>query len=1028
MKNIIRFRTVITSLAIVSCMIAFGAEAHATTNILAAATLDPVSIPTTISATPSVRDRTVSLYGSVSAPSVSSTWTVLVNWGDGSVASTVPVYPGRTSQSGDWYSSHTYASSGIYTVKASLMNASVVLATTTTSATINSPAPALTSISPVSKVSGGAAFPLTLTGSNFGTNSIVKWNGVSKITHYISSTKITADILASDIATAGAPAIAAFTPLPGGGTSASKTFTVTAAPTPIPNTTKLTGNPSAFSGGATAGCTPHLSTDWIDATDWSARLLTPTDCAIVKITTPVFSWKQVYGRNLSIPWNFTLRNASNVVIFTATSSSPRIFLDDYPLAPGTYSWQVNYTNTAGVVQTSVWRTFSIAPDAITFKLPSGETYAAMAKAKPSPRMLPTGSTFAGIVASANAGELKNPYSGFLWLANKLLPSAMPSAPAMKVETDFPSKLEYTAWLMKITHLVGDEHQAINYIAYAGKFTGDPKYNTAALARIMSLAIWPTTGPTSEAINDQANREIYVALAEGLDLLGSKMTTAQRATVIAAIRDRVGQTMATIINLDYQPYNSHLLEVNRAAVQALTLTVGVENFPEAQQWLARSWEAWLTTAAVWGGADGSWGNSGAYGWFAMIRMTELLAEVRLVTGIDLTKWPVFGKYGDTQIAQYAPIYSPVTALLRGSFGDGVEDANFYRAYSNTTYRLFAKLTGKPSDEWYWRVGTTAVPTGNAIQATNFLMLGLGLPVVTPAAPTKNSYAFEDSGIAALHTSTADPLRTSLFFRSSRLGSLNHSHADSNAFTFVSKGKEILISGGYYPYFASPHHLQVGRATRYKNALTFDGGIGQSEPTSAPTAPGAPEFSAEARGQLINYFDNGIWSAVTGDATLAYRGLNTVSKIWTPLLTEADRTVVFNRVEKVAIIYDYATSATSRQWELNYHTMLNSPFIVSGGTIEINNAPGKACIDHYGLPGSFTQTTAFDVAPETALPNQNHGRYTATTKSNVLTSVTVIREDCRILPVNVTFSGSSASVSLNNASPITFDKKTVQVPII
>jgi hypothetical protein len=136
MKNIIRFRTVITSLAIVSCMIAFGAEAHATTNILAAATLDPVSTPTTISATPSVRDRTVSLYGSVSAPSVSSTWTVLVNWGDGSVASTVPVYPGRTSQGGDWYSSHTYASSGIYTVKASLMNASVVLATTTTSATI----------------------------------------------------------------------------------------------------------------------------------------------------------------------------------------------------------------------------------------------------------------------------------------------------------------------------------------------------------------------------------------------------------------------------------------------------------------------------------------------------------------------------------------------------------------------------------------------------------------------------------------------------------------------------------------------------------------------------------------------------------------------------------------------------------------------------------------------------------------------------------------------------------------------------
>ena len=151
-------------------------------------------------------------------------------------------------------------------------------------------------------------------------------------------------------------------------------------------------------------------------------------------------------------------------------------------------------------------------------------------------------------------------------------------------------------------------------------------------------------------------------------------------------------------------------------------------------------------------------------------------------------------------------------------------------------------------------------------------------------------------------------------------------------------------------------------------------------------------------------------------------------WTPLLTEADRTVVFNRVEKVAIIYDYATSATPRQWELNYHTMLSSPFIVSGGTIEIDNAPGKACIDHYGLPGNFTQITAFDVAPENGLPDQNHGRYTATTKSTVLTAVTVIREDCRTLPVNVTFSGSNAFVSLNSSSPIIFDKKTVQVPAI
>ena len=192
-----------------------------------------------------------------------------------------------------------------------------------------------------------------------------------------------------------------------------------------------------------------------------------------------------------------------------------------------------------------------------------------------------------------------------------------------------------------------------------------------------------------------------------------------------------------------------------------------------------------------------------------------------------------------------------------------------------------------------------------------------------------------------------------------------------------------------------------------------------------------MSADTRGQLVNYYDNGVWAVVTGDATLAYRGYDAEHSTWKltawiPLLSEADRTVVFNRIEGVVVIYDYATSATPRQWELNYHTLLSSPFIVSGGTIEIDNAPGRACIDHYGLPGNFTQTTAFDVAPENALPDQNHGRYTASTKSTVLTVVTVIREDCRTLPIDVSFSGATASVSVNTAPPIVFSKRTVLVP--
>ncbi|MDP1679752.1 MAG: DUF4962 domain-containing protein, partial [Candidatus Nitrotoga sp.] len=394
-------------------------------------------------------------------------------------------------------------------------------------------------------------------------------------------------------------------------------------------------------------------------------------------------------------------------------------------------------------------------------------------------MLPARSSFASIVASTNAGELKTPYAGFLWIVdNQKLHLPIPPAPAMKTLADFPSRYEYTKWLQSLFGLAGGERVAIEYLAYAGKFTGDPKYDAAALAHLMGMASWSPTGATGDVNADLANLEASLGIAQGLDLLGDTMTSADRAIVIASLRNRIGQTMNRLVSLDNQPNDSHLIEDNVAVMQSLTLVAGVENFPEANEWLARSWETMITTAPVWGGADGSWGNSGAYGWFRMGRVTDMMAEARLATGVDLMKWPVFGKFGDTQIAQYAPIYIGGGApSLRGSFGDGVENSYFYSAWAANTYRLFAKLTAKPSDEWYWRVGTPSKIQGNGIPAINFMMLGLNLPAVTPAAPTNDSYAFEDSGIAALHSSTGDPLRTSLFFRSSRLGALNHSHADS-----------------------------------------------------------------------------------------------------------------------------------------------------------------------------------------------------------------------------------------------------------
>jgi hypothetical protein len=91
------------------------------------------------------------------------------------------------------------------------------------------PVPSINSLAPNSAVAGGAAFQLTVNGSNFVANSVVNWNGSPRSTGFSSATQLTAQVLASDIVTAGSATVTVTNPAPGGGTSSGAAFTITAA-------------------------------------------------------------------------------------------------------------------------------------------------------------------------------------------------------------------------------------------------------------------------------------------------------------------------------------------------------------------------------------------------------------------------------------------------------------------------------------------------------------------------------------------------------------------------------------------------------------------------------------------------------------------------------------------------------------------------------------------------------------------------------------------------------------------------------
>jgi uncharacterized protein (TIGR03437 family) len=80
-------------------------------------------------------------------------------------------------------------------------------------------APTLTSLSPPFAVAGGPQFTLTVNGTNFASNSVVRWNDSDRVTTFVSATQLRAAIPAADIAAQGTANVKVFTPAPGGGAS-----------------------------------------------------------------------------------------------------------------------------------------------------------------------------------------------------------------------------------------------------------------------------------------------------------------------------------------------------------------------------------------------------------------------------------------------------------------------------------------------------------------------------------------------------------------------------------------------------------------------------------------------------------------------------------------------------------------------------------------------------------------------------------------------------------------------------------------
>ena len=90
----------------------------------------------------------------------------------------------------------------------------------------SSAVPTITSLSPASATAGGAAFTLTVNGTNFAVGAVVQWNGASRTTTFVSPIQLRATITSADIAAALTASVRVVNSPPGGAASATIPFIV----------------------------------------------------------------------------------------------------------------------------------------------------------------------------------------------------------------------------------------------------------------------------------------------------------------------------------------------------------------------------------------------------------------------------------------------------------------------------------------------------------------------------------------------------------------------------------------------------------------------------------------------------------------------------------------------------------------------------------------------------------------------------------------------------------------------------------
>ncbi|MEJ6398895.1 DUF4962 domain-containing protein [Yoonia sp. 208BN28-4] len=434
--------------------------------------------------------------------------------------------------------------------------------------------------------------------------------------------------------------------------------------------------------------------------------------------------------------------------------------------------------------------------------------------------------------------------------------------------------------------------AIRHLAIGGKVTGNAEMTARAKEWLLETASWDPMGVTSRAYTDEWAYRVCNALSWGYDWLYDDLSDEERATVRAALLARTRDIAEHAIDnakIHLFPYDSHAVRsVSLCLIPCCIALLGDDEDDEARDWLNYSIEFLMTVYSPWGDADGGWAEGTNYWMMGIAYLIDAANRLKSYTGIDLYKRPFLQNTGDF------PLFCKAPNTRRATFGDDSTQGELAGIKTGLNLRQFAGVTGKGEYQWYCDENLATNPgTEGAFYNwgwwdTNFdeLVYQTDFPVIAATPPEGGLRHFKGIGWVGVQHAMDDPDNHIQFvFKSSRFGSVSHSHGDQNAFCMAAYGEDMAIQSGYYVAFNSSMHRAWRRQTRSKNAILINGKGQYAEKDKAK--------ALAASGRIIGAEEREDHIYICGDATAAYQSLS-------PEVTRAEREVYFVRNSYFVIV--------------------------------------------------------------------------------------------------------------------------------